>query len=77
MVNKNKGKVTPKSGSDANLGASTGPTVEWRKRRDEAIRNYHELGLCPIPLRGKAPYQKNWTDPAKYQGERRGSPVDV
>ena len=68
MVNKNKGKVTPKSGSDANLGASIGPTVEWRKRRDEAIRNYHELGLCPIPLRGKKPYKKDWTDPAKYQG---------
>ena len=51
-------KVTPKSGSDDNLEASTGPTVEWRKRRDEAIRNYHELGLCPIPLRGEGSHTK-------------------
>ncbi|MEC7221438.1 MAG: bifunctional DNA primase/polymerase, partial [SAR324 cluster bacterium] len=53
---------------DNNPGARADPRAEWRKRRDQAIRNYHELGLCPIPLRGKAPYQKNWTDPAKYQG---------
>ena len=47
------------------------PTTDeegWLHRRDAAIRRYHELGLCPIPLRGKKPYKKNWTDPAKYQG---------
>ena len=33
-------------------------TQDWRTRRNAAIRRYHELGLCPIPLRGKAPYHK-------------------
>ena len=48
------------------------PTVEdvegWRLRRDAAIRHYHELGLCPIPLQGKAPYHTGWQKPEKYQG---------
>ena len=42
-------------------------TQEWRARRDAAIRRYHELGLCPIPLRGKAPYHKGWQIAEKYQ----------
>lgn len=40
----------------------------WRLRRDAAIRHYHELGLCPIPLRGKIPYHTGWNKPEKYQG---------
>ena len=51
------------------LQASTGPTAEvekaWGSRRFAiTVRT----GLCPIPLRGKKPYKKDWTDPAKYQG---------
>ena len=42
-------------------------TQDWRTRRDAAIRRYHELGLCPIPLRGKAPYHKGWQIVEKYQ----------
>ena len=42
-------------------------TQDWRTRRDAAIRRYHELGLCPIPLRGKAPYHKGWQIAEKYQ----------
>ena len=37
MLNQYEIKVTPKSGSDDNLEASTA-NCEWRKRRDEAIQ---------------------------------------
>lgn len=42
--------------------------VGWLQRRNAAIRRYHELGLCPIPLQGKIPYHKGWNKPEKYQG---------
>ena len=68
MLNQHKRKVTSKSGSDDNPGASADPTADWRKRRDQAIRQYHQLGLYPIPLSGKKPYQKQWQKLEKYQG---------
>ena len=42
-------------------------TPEWRERRDAMIRRYHQLGLCPIPLQGKKPYQKGWQKEAQYR----------
>ena len=43
------------------------PHSDWRQRRDAAIRRYHQLGLCPIPLKGKRPYQKGWQAQEQYQ----------
>ena len=43
------------------------PHSDWRQRRDAAIRRYHQLGLCPIPLRGKWPYQNGWQAQEQYQ----------
>ena len=68
MLNQHERKVTSKSGSDDNLEDSADPTADWRKRRDQAIQQYHQLGLYPIPLSGKKPYQKQWQKLEKYQG---------
>ena len=43
------------------------PHSDWRQRRDAAIRRYHQRGLCPIPLKGKRPYQKGWQAQEQYQ----------
>ena len=46
------------------------PTTDeegWLHRRDAAIRRYHELGLCPIPLRGKIPRRKAWQNEEQYR----------
>jgi len=61
-------KVTSESASDTNQDNANSLTAEWRKRRDEAIRHYHQLGLYPIPLSGKRPYRKQWQKLKSYEG---------
>lgn len=36
------------------------PPPGWLERRNQAIREYCEAGLVPVPLKGKRPYQKGW-----------------
>lgn len=36
------------------------PPPGWLDRRNQAIREYCEAGLVPVPLKGKRPYQKGW-----------------
>ena len=63
-----KDKVTSESVHDTNQHAANSLTAEWRQRRDEAIRHYHQLGLYPIPLSGKRPYRKQWQKLKSYEG---------
>lgn len=51
--------MPPKDSSSEQLG--------WLQRRNAAIRRYHELGLCPIPLQGKIPRKKGWQTVDQYR----------